>query len=111
MEHALKNPRFWERVYGADERADWGKRTGRRLLESAAAAFAAKEAFAKALGVGVRGFRLYEVQLVHDPLGAPILQLSGGAQRLADGRCFSVSLTHTRQYAAAVVAAFQACDA
>ena len=37
--------------------------------ESAAACFAAKEAFGKALGGGVRGFSLAEVQLLRAPSG------------------------------------------
>ena len=110
MERALRNPRFLERVYGAQERAELMKKTGRRRVQSAAAAFSAKEAFAKAMGTGVRGFRLGEVQLLHDGQGAPYLRLSGGAERLCGGRRLSVSVTHTARYAAAVVAAYDYRD-
>ena len=73
-------------------------------VASAAAAFCAKEAFSKALGTGLRGFRLREVQLLHDETtGRPELALSGNALRLAGSSRFSVSVTHTARYASAVV--------
>ena len=54
--------RLFERVFGGQEREEWMLR--RFAPQSAAAAFAAKEAFSKALGTGIRGFSLTEVQLV-----------------------------------------------
>ena len=76
--------------------------------ETMAANFAAKEAFAKALGTGVRGFALGEVAVLRDSLGAPYFALSGRAKELAEGRgpAFSVSLTHTDELAAAFVVAW-----
>lgn len=105
MEKSLQSPRFFEKVYGPEERAELARKQGRRLVESAAAAFAAKEAFSKALRTGIRGFALDEVQLLHDGAGAPFLRLSGRAAAMADerGLCFAVSVTHTDAYAAAVV--------
>lgn len=40
-------------------------------VEKLAADFAAKEAFSKALGTGIRGFALSEVSLLRDELGKP----------------------------------------
>ncbi len=93
-----------ERIYGPEERR---LLSGRRSLGSWAAGFCAKEAFAKALGTGVRGFSLYEVQLLRGPAGEPYLRLSGRAQAIARARGlrFHVSVTHTRAYAAVVVIA------
>lgn len=54
LEKALETPGFYEKVFGENERAEFEKRGAR--LESLAAAFAAKEAFGKALGTGIRGF-------------------------------------------------------
>ena len=46
--------------------------------------FAAKEAFVKALGLGLRqGMRWGEIEVMSDALGRPSLQLSGRAQKLA----------------------------
>lgn len=103
IEKSIQNPRFCKRVFGPAERAFLQKRGF--SAQSAAASFCAKEAFAKALGTGVRGFSLEEVELLRGELGEPSLHLSGAAQRIAQERhlAFSVSVTHTREYAAAVV--------
>ncbi|MFO7646886.1 MULTISPECIES: holo-ACP synthase [Halomonas] len=46
--------------------------------------FAAKEAFVKALGTGLRrGMRWTEIQVVNDALGRPSLVLAGKAHELA----------------------------
>lgn len=74
-----------------------------------AANFAAKEAFSKALGTGVRGFSLAEVSVLRDHLGAPYFAFSGEAEKQVRerGLQFSVSLTHTDELAAAFVVAWQ----
>lgn len=103
IKKSIENPRFCKRVFGPGERAFLQERGF--SAQSAAASFCAKEAFAKALGTGVRGFSLGEVELLRGPLGEPSLCLHGAAKRIAQARglCFSVSVTHTREYAAAVV--------
>ena len=101
---SMENPRFLTRVFGLSERELF---CGRRGAERAAANFAAKEAFGKALGTGVRGFALAEVETLRDGQGAPYLKLSGRAAALAKARGlrFSVSLAHTKEYAQAIVIA------
>lgn len=71
LEKALETPGFYEKVFGKSERAEFEKRGAR--LESLAAAFAAKEAFGKALGTGIRGFSLCEAEVLHKENGAPYL--------------------------------------
>lgn len=51
-----------------------------------AAGFAAKEAFSKALGTGVRGFTLREVELLRDDLGKPYYVFSGKAAEITEGK-------------------------
>ena len=63
LEKALETPGFYEKVFGENERAEFEKRGAR--LESLAAAFAAKEAFGKALGTGIRSFSLCEAEVLH----------------------------------------------
>ena len=77
--------------------------------DTIAASYAAKEAFSKALGTGVRGFSLTEVSVLRDSLGAPYFAFSGRAARLVaeQGLRFYVSLTHTDELAAAFVVAWQ----
>lgn len=105
IEKSVGSQRFVERVYGKSERAEFARRPN--CASSMAAAFAAKEAFSKAIGTGIRGFSLREVELLHDTLGAPYLFLSGKAADIAAGRSlrFCVSVTHTEHYASAVVIA------
>jgi holo-[acyl-carrier protein] synthase len=78
-----------------------------------AARFAAKEAVAKALGVGVRmmardGVHWQDVEVIGDRRGKPLVRLSGRAAVRADelGLAeWAVSLSHTREHAIAFVVA------
>ncbi len=100
------NPRFFERFYGENEQAELKLRS--YPPETAAGMFCAKEAFSKALGTGVVGFSLNEVELLHHDNGAPYLKLSGKALEIAIERQldFSVSISHTNDIATAVVIAY-----
>jgi holo-[acyl-carrier protein] synthase len=101
MERALeRHPRLAERVFTSGEReyAAARARPGRHL----AARFAAKEAVVKALGLsGGFGFREIEV-IAGEP---PTVRLSGRAAEAARGLRVDVSLTHSRDNAAAVAVA------
>ncbi len=101
MEKSLKNPRFLTRVFSHAE-IEW-LREKNFPAQSAAGNYCAKEAFSKALGTGVRGFSLSEVSVLRDECGKPYLLLEGGAREKAAGRSFSVSISHCRRYATAVV--------
>ncbi|MBR5520364.1 MAG: holo-ACP synthase [Oscillospiraceae bacterium] len=72
---------------------------------SLAANFAAKEAFGKALGTGVRGFDLNEVEILRDEMGAPYFNFYGRAAEimLAGGYTARVSLSHEKDTAIAMV--------
>lgn len=74
--------------------------------ESMAGTWAAKEAFAKALRTGVRGFSLNEITVAHDGLGAPYFILEGCAAKCAEGLRFSLSISHTKEYAQAFCVAY-----
>lgn len=104
IEKALLIPGFRERAFSAEEIEMLDKKGN--SLQSYAANFAAKEAFSKALGTGVRGFSLTEVSVLRNSLGAPYIELSGRAKEAANGLNFTVSLTHTRRDASAVVIAY-----
>jgi len=101
LERALRRyPRLAERVFTAAEReyAAARARPGRHL----AARFAAKEAVVKALGMrGALGLGEVEV-LAGEP---PTVRLSGRAAEAAAGLEVAVSLTHSRESAAAVALA------
>jgi holo-[acyl-carrier protein] synthase len=93
--------RFLERVYTAAEIAQ-----ARGSAPELAARFAAKEAASKALGTGIGPISWVDVEVISKPSGKPILRLSGRAKTISEAQGFqtwSVSLTHSRGMAAAVV--------
>ena len=97
---------FVERFFSAAEITEFSKRSYRP--EHIAAAFAAKEAFSKAVGTGIRGFNLKDVSLLHNELGKPYLVFDNEAKQIVEklGVCFDVSITHTDTLATAVVISF-----
>lgn len=70
-----------------------------------AARWAAKEAFGKALGTGLRvGWPLSEIEIRHDDAGQPVLHLGEFYKAmLPTGARAHCSLSHTRSYATAYV--------
>ena len=95
---------FKERVFSEEERAYAASR-GKGEAASLAAMFAAKEAFSKALGTGVRGFSLQEVCVAHDAFGAPFYKLSGKAEEIAEEKGIArlfLSLSHEAGLAVAI---------
>ena len=100
--------RFTHRVYTEGERA---KAAGRAdPAPTYARRFAAKEACAKALGVGISGLAWTDIEVVSDPRGKPSLHLVGGAAaRLAEivpaalAAHLHLSLTDDPPYAMAFV--------
>lgn len=111
IRQSSENPAFVKRVFGAAERAQFAAQ--KHPEPHMAGAFAAKEAFSKALGTGLRGFSLCEVEILHDALGAPYFLLSGQAKALADAQNlqFALSITHTDTLAAAFVTAYKKGEA
>ncbi len=69
--------------------------------------FAAKEAFAKALGTGFRdGLTLKQIQLSHNKTGQPVLIITGRAKQKIDKlniRHYHVSLSDERDHVVAFV--------
>jgi holo-[acyl-carrier protein] synthase len=100
-----KIPGLLERFFHADELAA-ALPKGEAGILSLAARFAAKEAFGKALGIGLHGFSLKEIAVMNDELGKPQFKLYGRAlealERLGGNEVF-VSLSHERDNALAVV--------
>ena len=72
-----------------------------------AARFAAKEAFLKALGLGLRdGITWHDMEVVRDELGAPSLQLTGRASEIVAERGITrvhLSYSHDGDYSMAMV--------
>ena len=72
-----------------------------------AARFAAKEAFVKALGIGMRrGVHWKDVEVERGPLGKPVLKIYGRAVEICQKERIEglfLSLTHDGEYSGAVV--------
>ena len=78
-----------------------------------AGSFAVKEAVAKALGTGFRGFGPGDIEVLRDPLGKPYTVLKGGAKERADkigAARIHVSITDTAEIAAAIAVAEQLAE-
>ena len=101
FKHLLEKPRFFEKYFGEDEFELFI--TKGLKPQTIAANFCAKEALSKALGTGIRGFSLKDIQLLRDDLGCPYFKLSGNISELCKDKKIAVSVSHTRQYATAVV--------
>lgn len=106
-----RRPSLAERLFTQAERADAADRGD--PAQHLAARFAAKEAVMKALGTGIGGFALRDVEVVRGTApgpdrGAPSLRLTDRAAALAAERGilrWHVSMSHTDQLAMAFVLA------
>lgn len=105
IKKSLLNERFKTRVFSLDEIELIDKKKNR--YESYAGNWAAKEAFSKSLGTGVRNFKLAEVEVLRNELGKPYLRLSGTAKAAAQDLCFDVSISHIKALAIATVIAYK----
>jgi holo-[acyl-carrier protein] synthase len=95
--------RFFERVFTADELSYI-----QNMDQRAAGIFAAKEACAKALGCGIGPVHWVDIEVTHTSQNQPQISLHGKAQSVATSKKiadWSVSITHTKETAAAVVIA------
>ena len=105
FEKWVKNPAMLERFFNEKERGFTG--TVASQCQHYAARFAAKEAFGKALGVGVTGFNLCDVYIKSEANGRPVLKVQNSAEKKLKeifGDCIlHVSLSHERNNAIAVV--------
>lgn len=105
---SIARTHFVRRIFTDAERAYLAKK--KDPAPSAAGMFAAKEAFAKAVGTGFRGFSPGDVSVEHTDAGAPFYRLYGGAAAAAKGWRFTLSISHCKQYAVACAAAEKEVD-
>jgi holo-[acyl-carrier protein] synthase len=96
--------RFLQRIYTPNE-IEQSKRNPPEL----AVRFAAKEAASKALGTGIGIISWKDVEVYSHPSGEPHLRLHGSALNISRARGitnWSVSLSHSREMAVAVVVGY-----
>ncbi len=98
-------PRFAARILTDAELAEFGRHP--RQAHFLAKRFAAKEAAAKAMGIGFRnGLRLRDIGVIHDGNGKPLLEFFGYAQTFIREQQITdihVSLADEEGYAVAFV--------
>lgn len=98
-----RQPEFRRRFFTPKEQALFQGASGTQTL---AANFAVKEAFGKALGTGVVGFNLNEVEVLRKTSGAPEVILHGAAlERLFEQGYKDIlcSISHDGEYAIGMV--------
>ena len=107
IEKSMKSPRFLKVILGDSEYSQLEEKKFPK--QSVAANFCAKEAFSKALGTGMRGLNMKDIQILRDSLGKPYFLLSGSALNVSNKKNldFSLSITHTKDYTCAVVVCYQ----
>jgi len=97
--------KFLCRIYSAGEIRYCNERA--RPAVHFAARFAVKEAFLKAIGLGMGGgVRFRDIETIHDERGKPIIKPAGGASSFLEAReirSVHLSISHTNVHATAIV--------
>ncbi|AGT44671.1 holo-ACP synthase [Treponema pedis] len=94
-----------ERFFNSSELETSFKRGEGQAL-SLAARFAAKEAFGKAMGTGLKGMKLKDISVINTDSGKPELRLFGSALTIfkkSGAEKIHLSLSHEKNTAAAIV--------
>ncbi|MDR0880475.1 MAG: holo-ACP synthase [Clostridioides sp.] len=97
-----RNPRFLERNFTELE-IEYFKSKDMKA-NSIAGNFSAKEAVAKSLGTGVRGFNLKDIEVLRDEIGMPFVNTHGKLSAICEDYGIleiKVSISHCREYAVA----------
>jgi holo-[acyl-carrier protein] synthase len=105
LERWQKIPGLLERYFHPDELSSVRDKGSGAAL-SLAARFAAKEAFGKALGTGLKGIVLKDIVVVNQHNGSPIIEIFGTARRALEksgADRVHISLTHERDNAVAMI--------
>ncbi|MBE7016253.1 MAG: holo-[acyl-carrier-protein] synthase [Ruminococcaceae bacterium] len=95
---------FSERFFTKDEQELFQSK--KKPYQTVAANFAVKEAFSKALGTGVSGFGLRDVEVLRDEKGKPYINLFGNAETVCKNlgiENIHVSISHTDKLCMAYV--------
>jgi len=97
-----RTPRFLERNF-TEKEIEYFKANNLRS-ESIAGNFAAKEAISKAIGTGIRGFNLKDIEILRDDLGKPIVNTYNNLNDICikySVKEIKVSISHSENYAVA----------
>lgn len=103
IKKSMERESFFKHILSREEYEQLKKKD--LSAQSMAVNFCAKEAFLKCIGKGLGFCKLNEIQLLREDSGRPYIKLLGKALDFANenGLVFSVSATHTKDYASVVV--------
>ncbi|MEC2077362.1 holo-ACP synthase [Metabacillus fastidiosus] len=94
-----RQPGFIKRILTINEIEKFSDLSKERKVEFLAGRFAAKEAYAKALGTGIgEDFSFHDIEVINNRRGKPIIKVE--EEHLHN---IHLSITHSREYAAAQV--------
>lgn len=103
VEKAIQKQHFIDIVYTKKEQ-EYCNARGKGRAASYAARWAGKEAVVKAMGTGLAGGAMTEIEILNDEAGCPQVTLYGSLAERAEGlgiKEISISMTHVKEYAAA----------
>lgn len=96
-----RQPGFIKRILTINEIERFTTLSKERKVEFLAGRFAVKEAYSKALGTGIgEDLSFQDIEVINDEKGKPIIHL---LKEFSQSHSIHVSITHSRQYAAAQV--------
>jgi len=103
IEKAINNNKnFLSKIFTNNEIELFRKRNMR--IEVIAGNFAVKEAISKAIGTGIRGFSLIDIEVLRDDLGKPIAYLNDNVEKIINSKYrLNVSISHNKTSAIAFV--------
>ena len=101
IEAAINNNKnFIKKVFTEKEIEMFNKRNMRS--EVIAGNFAAKEAISKALGTGIRGFSLIDIEVLRDEFGKPVAYLNNVIENIINKKYkLNISISHNKTSAIA----------
>ena len=96
-----KSSTFFKKYFTENE-ISYAK-TRKNFKESIAGIFAAKEAFFKAIGIGLlNGFKMTDVEILHEEGGRPILKIKKELAKKFKIKKTSISISHDGDFAIAI---------
>lgn len=103
IEKAINNNKnFLSKIFTDNEIELFRERNMR--IEVIAGNFAVKEAISKAIGTGIRGFSLIDIEVLRDDLGKPIAYLNNNVEKIINKKYkLNVSISHNKTSAVAFV--------
>ena len=108
IEKAISKEGFKNKIYTQRELKNIEKRGNR--TETYAGIFSAKEAISKAIGTGVRGFSLTDLEILNDDLGKPYVVVSEKLDKILKNKKedyqIEISISHSKKYATAMAIIF-----